>query len=185
MILFATIMTQVLWRQILDSADRFDHGRFLDTMSSSGNGWINEVIGALQLSCIARGQPRCDRYLAPMVASSRWLLQNSYNAANSLLLVNPPRAEGGMIGSIRRSAVRTDAVGHALNGLLSLALAKHGDPGPWLQMPERRFDEVLILLRALDLADTTPRPTTASPIRPLRPASVLIPEAAAAVPRSK
>lgn len=143
-------MTQVLWRQILDSHDRFDHGRFLDTMSSSGNGWINEVMGVLQLSCIERAQPRCDRYLAPMVASSRWLLQNSYNAANSLLLVNPLRAEGGMIGSIRRSAVRTDAVGHALNGLMSLAVAKNGDPGPWLQISERRFDEVLILLRALN-----------------------------------
>ena len=149
-------MAQVLWRQILDTDDRFDHGRFLDTMSSSGNGWINEVIGVLHQSCIDRGRPLCERYIGPMVAGSRWLLQNSYNAANSLLLPNPARAEGGMIGSIRRSAVRTDAVGHALNGLMSLALVKTGDPGPWLQLPERRFDEVLILLRAMDSTEAAP-----------------------------
>jgi hypothetical protein len=149
-------MTQVLWRQIQDRGNRFDHGRFLDTMSSSGNGWINEVLGVLYPSCVERGRANCQRYLDAMVASSRWLLQNSYNAQNSVLLPNPGRAEGGMIGSIRRYSVRTDAVGHALNGLLSLAIAKAEDPGPWLQLPERRFDEVLILLRSRDEAVLPP-----------------------------
>ncbi len=145
-------MAAVQWRQIRDPRDAFDHGRFLDTMSSSGNGWINEVLGQLRASCRERGQSDCDRYLGAMLASGRWLVQNSYTPANSLKLPNPARAEGGAIGSIRAGTVRTDAVCHALNGLLALARAKADDPGVWLDLPERRFDETLILLREIPRA---------------------------------
>ncbi len=138
---------QVLWRQIRDEGDVFDHGRFLDTMSTSGNGWVVEVLGELHRACLERRRPDCGRFRDAMVAGSRWLLQNAYNAANSFDIPNPARAEGGMIGSILQKQVRTDAVGHGLNGLMNVAGAMGTDPRPWIELPERRFDETLTLLR--------------------------------------
>lgn len=150
---------QVLRRQIRDERDVFDHGRFLDTMSTSGNGWVVEVLGELHRTCLRRARPDCGRLRDAMVAGSRWLLQNAYNAGNSFDIPNPARAEGGMIGSIRLKEVRTDAVGHGLNGLIDVAGAMGTDARPWIELPERRFDETLVLLRA----QSAPEPDAESP----------------------
>ena len=138
----------LLAQQLQDPSDLFNHGRFLDTTTTSGNGWINEVFGDWYVFCEQERVTDCRPYREAMRRTSRWLLQNAYNGINSYDIKDPARARGGMITNFKTPTVRTDAVSHGLNGLISLTRIEGGHEGPLLSLPEPPLREVLPLLRA-------------------------------------
>lgn len=115
-----TAADQVLLRQIEMGNNLLDNGRYFDTWATSGNGWMNEVLVPVYQRCLDTGRGGCERYRIAMNRSARWLLQNTYTAANSYHLPNPARARGGAIRNSKVEAVRTDAVCHAANSLVGL-----------------------------------------------------------------
>lgn len=142
------IATTILARQITNQDDIYSNGRYLDAMTTSGNGWINEVMGVLYDFCHQHHLSSCKNYQKAMFLSSRWLLQNAYTAQNTFAIKNPEQAIGGFITNFTTKKVRTDAVCHGLNSLIKLLSIIGQDNGQLLNLPERPLPEVLPLLRA-------------------------------------
>ncbi len=133
-------------RQIVAPWDTFNDGRLMDIITSSGNGWVNEVMTELQPFCDANKMDNCYLYNPFIVNSSRWLVQNVYTAQNSFNIKNPAMSNGGVIRNFAERAVRTDAVCHGLNSLVGLLKMTGTQNQSLLFLPEMPFDEVLGLL---------------------------------------
>jgi hypothetical protein len=138
----------LLEQQFDDPKDVANHGRYLDTTTTSGNGWINEVMGDWYVFCARQQITDCQPYREAMWRTSRWLVQNAYNAINSYAIKDPDQARGGMITNFKTPSVRTDAVCHGLNGLISLIQIEGARDEPLLSLPEPPLRKVLPLLRA-------------------------------------
>lgn len=139
-------------RQIDTPYDAFNHGRYLDVMTTGGNGWINEVMGEMVKFCQANDLTNCDDYRQAIYNSSRWLLQNAYTPLNTYNVKNPEQAMGGFITSFNTQTVRTDAVCHGLNGLLTLLEIENSNStdATLLTLPQRPLKEIIPLLRVGD-----------------------------------
>lgn len=138
----------LLSRQITAANDPYNNGRFLDAMTTSGNGWINEVFGNYYGFCQENHLDQCEAYKEAMLLSSRWLLQNAYTSENTFAVRNPSAAIGGFILSFTQAVVRTDAVCHGLNSLISLLHMMKANEKTWLTLPERPFRELIPSLRS-------------------------------------
>jgi hypothetical protein len=125
----------LLKRQWRDPADAYRHGRFQGSLSSSGSGWLAEVMSEVYLHCRERGIAGCDRYKDAVVATIRLLSQYTYSPANAFVVKNPEAAFGGVFWSVRDRYVRTDSVCHAMNAYINIL--GHLDDGPLLELPER------------------------------------------------
>lgn len=133
--------------QINIGQDVYNDGRLMDIMTSSGNGWVNEVMTTLYPFCQSEKMPGCETYRDYSIASSRWLVQNVYVPANSFNLLDPKMAEGGVIRNFAEDSVRTDAVCHGLNSLIGL-LAMVGPREQVLRViPDTPIDEMMTLLQ--------------------------------------
>lgn len=139
---------KILSLQILDSNDAYIYGRYRDAVTPSGNGWINEVMGVLYDFCQNTHLTDCEQYRKPMILTTRWLIQNSYNKVNTYDVKNPAQAIGGFITTFSMKTVRTDAVCHGVNSLISL-LRMEANAGnqPLLTVPERPLTDILSSLR--------------------------------------
>ncbi len=142
------IAEMLLQRQIVSQNDLFSHGRYLDAMTTSGNGWINEVMGDWYDFCSKHQLTDCQPYREAMWRTSRWLIQNAYSPHNSYDIANPGRADGGMITNFNTWTVRTDAVCHALNGMISLLRIESGNKQNLVILQEQPLREILPLMRA-------------------------------------
>lgn len=125
---------KVMERQLRDPKALVDYGRFSDTRTSSGNGWMNEVLVEVYRQCLANQRSDCSEIEAALRLTSRWLLQNVYDDANAYQIPNPERARGGSIrgpvsgygklktrsGDATQVSVRTDAVCHGANSLIGV-----------------------------------------------------------------
>ena len=138
----------LLERQINQADDAYNHGRYLDAMTTSGNGWINEVMGEMVPFCEQQKLGNCEQYRDAVRKTSRWLLQNTYNENNTYALANPKQAIGGFINNFTTQKVRTDAVSHGLNSLLSMLENEPDDVDVFIDLPERDLAELMPLLRA-------------------------------------
>lgn len=138
----------ILERQITNPADVFNQGRYLDAMTTSGNGWINEVFGVYYDFCKAKHRPHCANYRNAMLKTTRWLLQNAYTPQNSYNVPDPLAAQGGFILSFTRPVVRTDAVCHGVNSLISMLRIQGYAKSPWFNIPATPLKELLPQLRA-------------------------------------
>ncbi|KTD08002.1 glycoside hydrolase family 76 protein [Legionella jamestowniensis] len=139
---------KILSLQITNKHDAYTYGRYRDAITPSGNGWINEVMGVLYDFCQINHLNNCNQYRQPMLLTTRWLLQNAYTKANTYDVKNPERAIGGFITNFSSQTVRTDAVCHGVNSLLSLLAMVRDSKEPLLVVPERPFVEILPSLRA-------------------------------------
>ncbi|WP_019217891.1 glycoside hydrolase family 76 protein [Legionella tunisiensis] len=137
----------ILARQIHDRHDAYNHGRYLDTMATSGNGWINEVMGELHQFCLSQGRSDCKQYRDAMILTSRWLLQNAYTEASSYDVKNPSQAIGGFMRDFVSQTIRTDAVCHGVNSLISLLTMIGQQNQHLITLAERPFEETIGLLR--------------------------------------
>lgn len=110
----------LLAQQVRSERDPYRHGRFRGALSSSGNGWLAEVISEVHLHCLARGLGRCERFRDGAIAAARVLTQYTYSRENAFLAKNPEAAIGGLFWSTRDRYVRTDSVCHAMNAYLNV-----------------------------------------------------------------
>lgn len=128
------------WRR---PEDAYRYGRWQRSLSSSGSGWLAEVMSEVFHHCRQKGMAGCDRYKDAVVAAIRQILQYTYGAENSFMVKNPQAAAGGVFWSIRDRYVRTDSVCHAMNAYLNM-IGELGD-GPLLTLPERPLAERIAL----------------------------------------
>lgn len=139
--------SHILERQITQPNDVYNHGRYSDTMTTSGNGWINEVFSEYYPYCLQEKLTSCQNYKNAMLYTSRWLLQNVYSNKNTFLVKNPTMAIGGFIRNYRAQSVRTDAVCHGLNSLVNLQAFIQKDPETLVSLPQQAYQELIGLLR--------------------------------------
>jgi hypothetical protein len=86
----------LLERQIDDPDDVTRHGRWHDSLSSSGSGWMAEVLSTLYLDCPTSDPDGCTRYHSAVVLLFRLLMQSTYSPENSFVAKNPDMAMGGV-----------------------------------------------------------------------------------------
>lgn len=129
---------ELLERQIDDPDDIAHYGRWQSVTSTSGNGWLNEVMTEVYKFCKEQGKDDCDKYKDAIIKVTRWLVQNTYSEENTFFLKKPEKAIGGLFWNGNHKYVRTDSVCHGLNAYVGI-IDDLGD-GLLLSVPEESFD---------------------------------------------
>ena len=117
------LSSQIISRQMQD-------GRIDGAYSTSGNGWISEVMTDTYRFCLEQdpstssGQVDCEKYKETVIDIIKWIIQRTYSKENSSFLKNPERALGGVYWNEGNKYVRTDSVCHAINGYTRIIMAK-------------------------------------------------------------
>ncbi len=110
----------ILKNQRTDPEDILRYGQWNGAYSTSGVGWIAEVMAEVHELCRIENRADCDKYKEGIVLAIRWLIQNTYSKENSSFLKNPERAIGGIFWNEENKYVRTDSVAHGLNGYIGI-----------------------------------------------------------------
>lgn len=110
------LSSRVISSQFKDPQDLFNYGRIDGAYSTSGNGWISEVMTDTYRFCLEQKRADCEKYRQTVINIIRWIIQYTYSEQNSSSLKNPERALGGVYWNKENKYVRTDSVCHALNG---------------------------------------------------------------------
>lgn len=137
---------ELLDRQIRDPDDVYRHGRWRGSLSSSGNGWLAEVLSVLYLDCRQNDPDNCARYRDAIVQVIRLLMQYTYSTESSFMVSNPERAQGGVFWNALDRYVRTDSVCHAMNAYVYML--DHLADGVLVEVPEPPLAERLGLTGA-------------------------------------
>jgi hypothetical protein len=132
---------RLLERQIDDPDDVYRHGRWQGSLSSSGNGWLAEVLSELYLDCPDSDADGCARYRHSVVLLFRLLMQYTYSPENSFVAKNPDMARGGLFWNTQDRDVRTDSVCHAMNAYVFMI--DHLPDGVLVELPEPPLAEQL------------------------------------------
>lgn len=132
---------ELLARQIRDPDDVYRDGRWRASLSSSGNGWLAEVLAVLYRDCLANDPGDCARYRDAVVRVIRLLMQYTYAPESAFLVANPAMATGGVFWNTRDRYVRTDSVCHAMNAYVYML--DHLDEGVLIELPEPPLAERL------------------------------------------
>jgi len=103
------LSSQVISHQMEDN-------RIDGAYSTSGNGWISEVMTDTYRFCLEQKRSDCEKYKEAVVDIIKWIIQRTYSKENSSFLKNPERALGGVYWNKGNKYVRTDSVCHAVNG---------------------------------------------------------------------
>lgn len=109
-----------LSQQILEN--QRDDGRWQGAYSSSGNGWISEVMAETYRFCKEQSRGDCKKYKTAVINVIGWLFKHTYSKENSSFLKNPERAIGGVFWNQDNKYVRTDSVCHSLNSYVRILL---------------------------------------------------------------
>ncbi len=111
---------EIISHQKSDSSNLFGFGQFEGAYSSSGNGWIVEVMSETYRFCLQEEEDFCDLYKEAVIKGIRWVMQHTYTKANMNDVNNPSRAEGGVFWKKTDRNIRTDSTCHALNGYIRI-----------------------------------------------------------------
>ena len=125
----------ILENQQINPDDIFKYGQWNGAYSTSGNGWICEVMSEVYEFCREQDRNDCDKYKEGIVKVIRWIIQNTYSKENSSILKNPEKAIGGIFWNKENKYVRTDSVAHALNGYIGII--NDLKEGLLISLPER------------------------------------------------
>ncbi|WP_206079539.1 terpene cyclase [Polyangium spumosum] len=132
---------ELLGRQWKRPEDAYRHGRWKGSLSSSGTGWLAEVMSEVFMFCREKGKESCDAYKDAVVFAVRQIMQYTYAPENDFVVKNPKAALGGVFWSVRERYVRTDSVCHAMNAYINI-LPFLGD-GALVELPEMPLAERL------------------------------------------
>jgi len=110
----------ILKNQKTNPDNILEYGQWKGAYSTSGIGWIVEVMAEVHELCRAENRDDCDKYKEGIVLAIRWLIQNTYSKENNYMLKNPDRAIGGIFWNEENRYVRTDSVAHGLNGYIGI-----------------------------------------------------------------
>jgi len=128
------LSSQVISNQFKDRSDMLNYGRIGGAYSTSGNGWISEVMTDTYKFCLEQGRGDCEKYKETVINIIRWIIQYTYSEDNSSALANPEKALGGVYWNKENKYVRTDSVCHALNGYTRIM--EHLNDGPLISIPK-------------------------------------------------
>jgi hypothetical protein len=135
----------ILARQERDTSNLVYYGIWNRAYSTSGNGWLAEVMIETYKFCQEQGMDGCDGYKQAVIRAILWLAQNTYSAENTFFLKAPENAIGGIFWNYENSYVRTDSLCHGLNAYI--AVLKDWDDDLILSFPEEPFHITRNMLR--------------------------------------
>ena len=130
-------------RQRSDTKDLLNLGRWEGSYTTSGNGWLCEVMVEIYQFFKDTDLINSDYYKQQIINSIRWLIQHTYSEENSFLVKNPEIAIGGLIWYFegRELEVRTDSVCHGVNGYVGIIDDLVN--GTLISIPQKTFEEML------------------------------------------
>ena len=131
----------LLGRQINNKNDILNYGRWQGSYTTSGTGWLSEVLVEVYKLCKEEDGQGCEKYKDAITEAIRWLIQNTYTKDSSFMLENPEMALGGLFWNQDYRYVRTDSVCHGLNAYVSIV--NELEDGVLVSIPEKPFEEIL------------------------------------------
>jgi len=132
---------ELLQRQSQNTANPLSYGSFSGAYSTSGNGWLAEVMMEMYHFCREQNRNDCDKYKDALTEVMMWLMQNTYSEENTFFLLEPEKAIGGLFWNYKERYVRTDSICHGLNAYVGIINNLEDDF--LLLIPERPFEQVL------------------------------------------
>jgi hypothetical protein len=136
---------ELLEKQAKDLTNPVYNGSWYRAYSTSGNGWLAEVMMTMYRFCQEQNVDGCDRYKEAIIKVIRWIVQNTYSDENTFFLKEPENAIGGIFWNYEDRYVRTDSLCHALNAYIGM-MNDWGD-GTLLSLPEQPIGVILSRLR--------------------------------------
>jgi hypothetical protein len=137
--------SELLERQETDVSTPLYCGSFHRAYSTSGNGWLAEVMMEMFRFCQEHDMEDCDRYKEATLKVILWIIQNTYSKENTFFLSEPDKALGGIFWNYENRYVRTDSLCHGLNAYIGIAT--YLEDGLLLSIPEEPFEKILQRLR--------------------------------------
>jgi hypothetical protein len=136
---------ELLERQPKNISNPLYSGSWYRAYSTSGNGWLAEVMMTMYRFCQEQNTDGCDKYKEAIIRVIRWIIQNTYSEENTFFLREPEKAIGGIFWNYEDRYVRTDSLCHALNAYAGMM----GDweDGTLLSLPEQPIGVILSQLR--------------------------------------
>lgn len=95
-------------------------GTWTGAYSTSGNGWLAEVMMEMYKFCKEENKEGCNKYKEALEKVIFWIIENTYSKENTHLLKNPERGIGGIFWNYKDKYVRTDSICHALNAYIGI-----------------------------------------------------------------
>ncbi len=137
--------SELLERQQLDVDEPLYYGTWGRAYSTSGNGWLAEVMVEAYKFYKEHDVEGADRFKEAAVRVTWWIIQNTYSEENTFFLKEPHKAIGGSFWNYENLYVRTDSVCHAVNAYVGII--NDLEDGLLLSIPEKPFEEILEELR--------------------------------------
>jgi hypothetical protein len=132
----------ILSNQNRQTNDLEYRGGWEGAYSTSGMGWIGEVMTDLYRFCIEEGRQDCGLYKEAVIEDMRWIVQHVVSENNSHIAENFETAKGGILWNGADKYVRTDSVCHALNGFSRMY--GHLEDGVLLSLPSKTVEEIIL-----------------------------------------
>jgi hypothetical protein len=136
---------ELLKRQAKDINNPLYNGSWYRAYSTSGNGWLAEVMMTMYRFCQEQNVDGCDKYKEAIIGVIRWIIQNTYSQENTFFLKEPEKAIGGIFWNYEDRYVRTDSLCHALNAYAGMM--DDWEDGTLLSLPEQPIWVTLSRLR--------------------------------------
>ena len=115
-----SLAEKIVAEQKVDAEDILTYGSWWKVYSTSGVGWLSEVMTDTYRFCLEQNMAHCEKYKDAALKAMRLLIQDTYSTDNNPHLKNPDMAIGGVFWNTETPYVRTDSVCHALNGYTRL-----------------------------------------------------------------
>jgi len=132
---------ELLERQQLDTDEPLYYGTWKRAYSTSGNGWLAEVMVEVYKFYKEHDVEGADRFKEAAVRVTWWIIQNTYSEENTFFLKEPQKAIGGSFWNYENLYVRTDSVCHAVNAYVGII--NDLEDGLLLSIPEKPFEAIL------------------------------------------
>ena len=136
---------ELLEKQRKNLSNPLYSGSWYRAYSTSGNGWLAEVMMTMYRFCQEQNVDGCDRYKEAIIRVIRWIIQNTYSEENTFFLKEPEKAIGGIFWNYEDRDVRTDSLCHALNAYAGMM--DDWEDGTLLSLPEQPIGLILSRLR--------------------------------------
>ncbi len=136
---------ELLKRQSQNKDDPLSFGSFNGAYSSSGNGWLAEVMMEMYYFCQEEKQNDCNNYKEGIIKIIFWLNQNTYTQENSFSLPNSQISQGGLFWNYKDKYVRTDSICHGVNAYVGVI--NDLDDQFYFALAEKDFETVLESLK--------------------------------------
>jgi len=136
---------ELLEKQAKNLSNPLYSGSWYRAYSTSGNGWLAEVMMTMYRFCQEQNVDGCDRYKEAIIRVIRWIIQNTYSEENTFFLKEPEKAIGGIFWNYEDRYVRTDSLCHALNAYAGMM--DDWEDGTLISLPEQPIGVILSRLR--------------------------------------